>query len=230
MCSVSWRFKLTSMRVHVDSGTASWNFGRLLSLPTLVWLAFAVAGCSSPVDDAVAGVPVTPKTDRERIEAPDTSLNWGHFARWRFEGGDWSVDLPEQGWWDLVNPFVEPGSAPTAATYRSGTPGGGHSDPYVYMDILRFEQSDFGEPGCSRTQRQLASTSPDEPERVEMSIAGQTVTATKLSPKPSDLSTTATYRVCFVSGGTMYQLIGGATPASAESDLFGMFSSFRLDD
>lgn len=196
----------------------------------LMVLAITAFACKAAAVDVDSHLPATPVVKHDVIETHPLTETWGEMARWRIENSDWSIELPKEGWWDFVNPLIEPGATPTNATYRSRNVLDSSTGPYVFVDVVRLSLSSLNTQDCAAgTFVDLSGNRFDSGIQV-IRIDGYEAVLTALTPSPVDRSTTGTYQVCFTTDSAMYQLIFGARPGYAEQELLTMIESFRLDD
>lgn len=190
--------------------------------------AIAVSGCGVGAEQVGQDFP---RVQPEVLQRPSditgaaTTARWGNLVRWHIRNADWSMELPENGWWDFVDPLDGQRSQPTSATFRTDTSNG--EKTFMFMDVIRLDRAVLSSPVCA-AQTMLDSSGAQVSLSVgEIRIEGIPVTVNRITPPASDGSTTGTYEFCFVTPGAMYQLTAGAGPSAALPDLYEMVRSFR---
>ena len=194
----------------------------------IVLVAISFSGCSvgaEQVGQNISGV--QPEVLQRPADVTDSAITarWGKLVRWHIRNADWSMELPENGWWDFVDPADSQRSQPTSATFRTQTANG--EKTFMFMDVIRLDRSVLSSPTCS-SQVMLDSDGVQvSAQMTDIRIEGIPVTVNRITPAASDGSTTGTYEFCFVTPGAMFQLTAGAGPGAALPDLYEMARSFR---
>jgi hypothetical protein len=176
----------------------------------LFLVAISFSGCSvgaEQVGQNISGVqPEVPQRPADVTDAA-TTARWGNLVRWHIRSADWSMELPENGWWDFVDPADNMRSQPTSATFRTQTTNG--EKTFMFMDVIRLDRSVVSSPTCS-SQVMLGSDGVQVSARLtDIRIEGILVTVNRITPAASDGSTTGMYEFCFVTPGAMFQLTAG---------------------
>ena len=203
---------------------------RRLTLISLVFLivAIAISGCSvgaEQVGQNLSGVRPEVLQRPSHVTDTATTARWGKLVRWHIQNANWSMELPENGWWDFVDPIDSQRSQPTSATFRTDTAGGFKT--FMFMDVVRLDRTVVSSPTCVTPTMIEPGGSQVSLSLNDIEIEDITVSVSRITPPASDGSTTGTYEFCFVTPGAMYQLTAGAGPAAALPDLYEMVRSFR---
>lgn len=201
------------------------------SVILVMLIALTVAACNVRAGGDAGDPPHRPEVSSRPAAVTGSALvsRWGTFVRWRIDGADWSIELPEKGWWDFANPLVRPGEAPSSATYRSGAPGDTDLNTYVYVDVVRLDRSALPAPVCAAPAVNNPDTGIGSAQIDNIKIDGHAATVTRLTAPARDGSTTGTFDFCFVTTDGMFQITAGGRPGSTETDLFAMVQTFRLE-
>lgn len=162
----------------------------------------------------------------ERVDRPELSGRWGEIVRWQIDGASWTIELPGDGGWHSGDPLNEAEFSPDAVTYRSESNASGGSDPSLFVDVLRLDLGRLADPTCTIP----TVLSPDggllSGSLGTIRVDDRDASLGRLTRPAADGSTTGTFQVCFITGGSMYQLTAAARPADAEADLLAMIRSF----
>ena len=194
----------------------------------ILLLAVTMTACSvgaEQIGQNVSGVQPEVLQRPAAVTDPGTTARWGNLVRWHIRNADWSLELPENGWWDFVDPFEGERSQPISATFRTETSNGERT--FMFMDVIRLDTSTSSAPTCTRPTMIDADGSRLSLPLNDIEIEGVPVSVTRITPSASDGSTTGTYEFCFVTPSAMFQITTGAGPAAALPDLYDMVRSFR---